>query len=77
MTAGKGHLDDHNRNYLGPIPCDQVPQERPRNYRHCGAILYLYARSGWYLDGIEVILDSGRLKVIPAILLLHEEINEK
>jgi NAD(P)-dependent dehydrogenase (short-subunit alcohol dehydrogenase family) len=69
ITAGKGHLDDRNRNVLGPLPPDQVPQERAGNYEDmAGAILYLCSRAGWYLDGIEVIADGGRLKVVPSIL---------
>jgi NAD(P)-dependent dehydrogenase (short-subunit alcohol dehydrogenase family) len=67
MTAGKGNLDHDNRNQLGPISERDVPQGRAGEESDiAGAILYLCGRSGWYIDGAELIVDGGRLKVVPS-----------
>ncbi|KAG8795903.1 hypothetical protein FRC17_008062 [Serendipita sp. 399] len=67
MTAGKGTMDEHNQNYLGPLPPSEVPQRRPGDEQDiAGAILYLCGRSGWYCNGVEVIVDGGRLSISPS-----------
>lgn len=67
MTAGKDHLDDQNRNYLGPVARTEVPQGRVGNPEDiAGAILYLCGRGGFYCNGSTVAVDGGRLSLFPA-----------
>jgi NAD(P)-dependent dehydrogenase (short-subunit alcohol dehydrogenase family) len=64
ITAGKGTMDDYNRNHLGPVPKSAVPQGRAGDEQDiAGAILFLCGRGGWYCNGTEIILDGGRLSI--------------
>ena len=67
MTAGKGHLDDMNRNHLGPFDRTKIPQGRAGDAKDmAGAILYLCGRSGYYCNGSTVVTDGGRLSIFPS-----------
>ncbi|KAK4225657.1 NAD(P)-binding protein [Podospora fimiseda] len=67
ITAGKGRLDDQNRNFLGPVDRSQVPQGRAGNAQDiAGAILYLCGKGGFYVNGSTVVVDGGRLSLFPA-----------
>jgi NAD(P)-dependent dehydrogenase (short-subunit alcohol dehydrogenase family) len=67
MTAGRDHLDDENRNHLGPIPRSDVPQGRAGNVQDmAGAALLLCGRAGFYYNGVVLVLDGGRLSINPS-----------
>jgi NAD(P)-dependent dehydrogenase (short-subunit alcohol dehydrogenase family) len=67
ITAGSGHLDDENRNHLGPISLSEVPQGRAGDVQDmAGAVLFLCGRGGFYCNGLVVVLDGGRLSINPS-----------
>ncbi|KAF2676315.1 NAD(P)-binding protein [Lentithecium fluviatile CBS 122367] len=67
ITAGKGHLDEENRNQLGPISKSEVPQGRSGNVQDmAGAALFLCGGGGTYCNGLVLVLDGGRLSISPS-----------
>ncbi|KAF2845570.1 NAD(P)-binding protein [Plenodomus tracheiphilus IPT5] len=50
-----------------PYPKEFIPEERAGNAKDmAGAIIYLTSRAGGYINGNVLVVDGGRLSIIPA-----------
>lgn len=69
MSAGKGKLDENNRNHINiAIPPEEVPLGKVGDDEDmAAAILFLAGKGGKYLNGNVVITDGGRLGISPAV----------
>ncbi|CUS12959.1 unnamed protein product [Tuber aestivum] len=67
LTAGSGKMDSGNKNQLDAFPAERIPLKRPGSDEDmAGAILYLAGRAGAYVNGNVMVVDGGRMSVLPA-----------